>query len=268
MDKVSFSQADVEVMTPRHFRQIVRQGLWTEHTGRACRNYAQANLAIVPEEYAFDFLLFCHRNPRPCPLLDVTEPGDPRPKLMAPDADLRTDLPKYCVFKDGEIIDEPTDITKYWRDDLVCFLLGCALSLDWYFHAANINYRLLGAYTTTMPCISAGPFKGNMVVGCRLFRSSDDAVRAIQISSRYPTAHGTPIHIGDPTAIGIKDLYQPDVAGARGAPPQEPGEIALYWAAGATVAPVAKEAKLPFMITHRPAHMFVTDLLLEELAVI
>ena len=161
--------SDVAEMAPKDFRSLVRKGGWTRDCLVACRGYAAADLVIVSKEYAFDFLLFCHRNPQPCPLMDVTEPGSPHPPLVAPDADLRTDLPRYQVYKDGQIIDEPTDINDYWQDDLVAFLIGCGNTFSWALKAANVHYRTIGGYTTTIPCISAGPFHGNMSASCRLF---------------------------------------------------------------------------------------------------
>ncbi len=243
---------------------MVRQGKWVDHTTMACRGYAQANLAIVPKELALDFLMFCVRNPRPCPVLDVTDPGDPHPKFVAPEADLRSDLPKYRVFQNGELVDEPTDVTKYWRDDLIAFILGCSLSFDWDLRAANIKYRLLGAYSTDISCIPAGKFHGTMVVSCRLVKGSRDAVRAIQISPRHLLSHGPPVHIGHPKKIGINDLYNPDQSRVKGyLSTQEPDEIELFWGCGITPQTVAKESKISFMITHFPNCMFVTDRLFE-----
>jgi len=255
-------------MTPGEFRGIVRRGEYTGPTVEVCRGYAMANLAIVPKEYAFDFLLFCNRNPRPCPVLDVTDQGSPHPPLLAPEADLRTDLPKYRVYRDGQLIAEPTDVTDYWRDDLVAFLLGCSGSFDWILQAANIRYRVIGVYTTNIRCHPAGLFHGPMVVTCRLIKGAHDAVRAIQISSRHLMMHGPPVHIGDPAAIGIKDIYQPEAFFHKPIAPQAPDEIAMFWGCGVTPQAVAIEAKLPFMITHCPTHMFITDRLSEELAVI
>ena len=265
----NYGKEELAAMSHAEFRSIVRRGEWRERSRGACRGYTVANLAIVPEDYAFEFLLFCNRNPRPCPVIDVTEPGNPHPKLMAPDADLRTDLPKYRVFKDGQLTDEPIDITNYWRDDLIAFLLGCSHSFDWALRAANIHYRKIGAYTTTIPCLPAGRFHGPMQVSCRLVKSYD-ASRAVQISSRYRFAHGAPVHIGDPAIIGIKDLYKPDMQTVKDVKesitPQEPDEVAMFWGDGATPRNVAVESKIPFMITHgKGGYMFITDRLIEEL---
>jgi len=256
MKKEGFSESELAAMSPKDFRSLVRRGEWTDKTLPACRGYAQANLAIVPKDYAFEFLVFCHRNPRPFPVVDVTEPGDPHPKLVAPEADLRTDLPKYRVFQDGALIDEPTDISNYWREDLVAFVMPAGRSFDWSLRAANIQYRVTGWYVSSIQCVPAGRFHGPMAVTHRLFKTSYDAVRAVQITSRHLSMHGPPIHIGDPAIIGIS------------APaPQEPGEISMCWGCG-VAKPVALESKVPFMITHCPSYLFVTDRLSEELAVL
>jgi uncharacterized protein YcsI (UPF0317 family) len=262
------STEDLSAMSPQEFRSIVRHGEWTSPTVLACRGYVQANLAIVPKDWAFEFLLFCLRNPKPCPVIEVTEPGCPYPLTVAPTADLRKDVPKYRIFVNGKLEAEPTDITEYWRDDLVAFLLGCSHSFDWALRAANVRFRLIGAYTSNIPCTPAGRISGPMVVSCRLVKGTKDAVRAIQISSRLPAVHGSPLHIGDPTTIGIKDLYHPDVfAFPEPTAPQESDEIMLFWGCGVTPQKVALETKIPFMITHSPGHMFIVDQLVEEVSV-
>lgn len=282
MGRKIFGNDELAAMRPREFRNIVRRGDFVGVTEECCRGYVQANLVIIPKEPAFNFLLFCQRNPRPCPVLDVTETGDPHPKLVAPDADLRTDVPRYRVYKNGELIDEPTEITSYWNGELVAFLLGCSHSFQWALRAANVKYRLLGAYTSNIECASAGAFHGHMVVSGRLFKGAHDAIRAAQITSRHTHSHGPPIHIGDPAIIGIKDFYNPDVINeavelAKDAgkdtssiviAPQEPDEIAMFWGCGITPQIVAMESKISFMITHHPGNMFVTDRLSEELAIL
>ncbi|MBA7678046.1 putative hydro-lyase [subsurface metagenome] len=265
---MEFSKEELLNMNPAKFRTFTRSGVWTRPNLNVCRGYAMANLAIVPKDYAFEFLLFCVRNPQPCGLIDVTEPGDPHPRQVAPEADLRTDLPRYRVFKDGECVDEPTDVIKYWRDDLVAFLIGCSCSFDWALQAANVHYRLIGAYKSTIQCVPAGRFHGPMVVSCRFVNNGHDAVRAVQISSRMRVTHGPPVHIGEPSAIGIKNLYHPDFYPFTPTTPQRPDEIAMYWGCGVTPQTVAMESKVPFMITHCGGHMFFTDKLSEELAIL
>ena len=265
----TYTEAETRAMSPKDFRSLVRKGDWTDITMEVCQNYSQTNLAILPREHAFEFLLFCNRNSLPCPVLEVTEPGDPELKQMAPGADLRTDLPRYRIYQDGEIVDEPTDITKYWRDDLVGFLMGCSRSFVWALRAAKVPFRRYSAYQTTIPCTPAGRFHGPLVVSIRAFYNAHDAVRAVQISSRHRLMHGPPIHIGDPAEIGVK-LGQPDPLNPYRpvAEPPKPGEIVMCWGCGVTPQTVAMESKIPFMITHSPAHMFVTDRLVEELAIL
>ena len=268
MKKEGFSDEELANLNPREFRDIIRRGEWTEPTVTACRGFQQANLAVVPKDYAFEFFLFCHRNPRPCPVIDVTEPGDPHPKLVAPEADLRTDLPRYRVFQDGKVIAEPTDVKDYWRDDLVGFVIGCSASFDWALRGANIRFRFPGAYTSNIQCVPAGRFHGPMVVSARLMKSSYDAIRVVQISSRHLLSHGPPVHIGDPSLIGIKDLCHPDMFATDATAPQELDEIVMYWGCGIIPQTVALESNIPFMIAHYGGHMFVTDKLSEQLAVL
>jgi len=262
-----YSPEELGVMTPADFRSIVRKGEWTQETADACTNYGQANLIALPKEYAFEFLLFCNHNPRPCYVVDVTEMGDPHPKLIAPDADIRTDLPKYRIFENGEIIDEPTDATPYWRDDLVAFLIGCSWGFVWAFKAANVPYRSLGDYTTNIPLAPVGRFHGHMVCSCRAFQTSHDAVRAIQICSRHVAFHGPPVHIGDPKQIGVENIGNPDAfIPPWPTPPPEPHETVMFWGCGITPQNAVMASKIPYAITHYPGHMFVFDKLVEEMA--
>jgi len=265
---IKMGNDELGAMSPKEFRSIVRRGNFAGVTGACCQGYAQANLVVIPEEIAFDFLLFCQRNPRPCFLLDVTEQGDPHPKLMAPDADLRTDLPQYRVYKDGKLVDEPYEISSYWRDDLVAFLIACSFGFDWSLRAANVKFRFIGAYTTNIECTPAGHFHSPLLVSGRFIKGGHNAVRATQISSRLPAAHGAPIHIGDPSVIGIKDLYHPDIWSPGVIASQEADEIAMFWGCGITPQVAAIESEVPFMITHWPGHMFITDHLSEELAIL
>jgi uncharacterized protein YcsI (UPF0317 family) len=224
--------------------------------------HVQANLVVVPRDLAFDFLLFCHRNPKPCPLLDVTEPGCPEPRLTAPGSDLRTDLPRYRVYRHGELVDEPADLHSWWRDDLVAFLLGCSFTFENALLQAGVPLRHVEAgcnvpmYRTNRPCRPAGIFRGPVVVSMRPLTPAQ-AVTATRICSRFPRAHGTPIHFGDPQALGIRDMSRPDF----GDPVEiRPGEVPVFWACGVTPQAVAMEVQPPLLITHKPGHMFVTDL--------
>jgi uncharacterized protein YcsI (UPF0317 family) len=253
--------------TGADIRGLARSGELRSPTPGMAMGYVQANLVVVPRDLAFDFLLFCQRNPKPCPVLDVTEPGDPEPKLVAGQADLRTDLPRYCVYQHGELVDEPHDLHAWWREDLVAFLLGCSFTFENALVQAGIPVRHLEEgcnvpmYRTSIPCRSAGAFHGNMVVSMRPLTPAQ-AIDATRICSRFPRAHGTPVHLGDPTAIGIRDLSKPDFGDAVEI---REGEMPVFWACGVTPQAVAMQAKPPLLLTHKPGHMFVTDLRDSEL---
>jgi uncharacterized protein YcsI (UPF0317 family) len=243
-------------------RQQARRGELTTPTPGLAMGYVQANLVVVPRDLAFDFLLFCHRNPKPCPLLDVTEPGDAEPRLVAPGADLRTDLPRYRVFRQGEVVDEPTVLSKWWREDLVGFLVGCSFTFESALLQAGVPLRHLEMgcnvpmYRTNIACRPAGTFHGPMVVSMRPMTPAQ-AITATRVCSRFPRAHGTPIHFGDPRAIGIQDLNRPDFGDAVEV---RSGEVPVFWACGVTPQAVALQARPPLVITHKPGHMLVTDL--------
>lgn len=260
------AEDELESISPKDFRQLVRQGKWTKET-LVCSGYAQAHLAIVPRDLAFEFLLFCNRNKQPYPLLEVTEPGDYHSRLMAPGADLRTDLPKYYVYRHGELASETDNIKDYWRDDLVFFLIGCARRIDLIFQNAKAEFRKVGSFTTNIRSVPSGCFSGPVVVQCYLFKDNYSALRAIQISSRFPAMHGSPIHIGDPAVIGIEDLCHPEHPPVT-VPPREPDEIALFWACAASLPALVAVSKPPLMIINAPGHTLVTDRLDEELALL
>jgi uncharacterized protein YcsI (UPF0317 family) len=264
-----YTEVEMVEMAPKEFRAVVRSGQWTGSTHGLGRGYAMTDIVVLPKEHAYDFLVFSHRNPGTCPVVDITEVGSPHPPLLAPDADLRTDLPRYRVYSDGQVIDEPSDIKKYWRDDFVTFLLGEAGSFQWSWKAANIPFQSKGVFTTNIPLVPSGPFCGNMAVSCKVFKNAHYAVRAIQIASRHPLFHGPPIHIGDPTAIGIKDISQPDlISYGKSHSGQNGGEIVVSWPCFETVRNVVAKAKLPFVIVDYPLHNFISDKLAEELAII
>ena len=250
------------VQTAAEVRRRARSGELTGPTPGLAPGYVQANLVVVPRELAFDFLLFCQRNPKPCPLLDVTEAGSAEPRLVAPGADLRTDLPRYCVYRHGKRIEEPADLTAWWRDDLVAFLVGCSFTFENALLQAGVPVRHLEMgtnvpmYRTRLECRPAGVFHGPMVVSMRPMTPAQ-AVRAVQVCSRFPRAHGAPVHIGDPEALGIRDLDRPDFGDAVAV---QPGEVPVFWACGVTPQAVAMTARPPFLITHKPGHMFMTDL--------
>ncbi|GAB6935621.1 putative hydro-lyase [Calditerricola yamamurae] len=259
---------DIAKLSPHEARMMIRRGEWVRPTPGMANGYVQANLVVLRKEWAFDFLLFCQRNPKPCPVLDVTEPGSPVPEQVAPTADLRTDVPKYRIYRHGELVEETTDLLSHWQDDFVAFLLGCSFTFEKALLDAGIPVRHLEEgknvpmYRTTLPCRKAGPFEGPLVVSMRPIPAQDVA-RAVQVTARFPAAHGAPVHIGAPEAIGIHDLSRPDF----GDPVTiREGEIPVFWACGVTPQAVAMAAKLDLMITHAPGHMFITDLRDEALA--
>jgi uncharacterized protein YcsI (UPF0317 family) len=252
---------DLRHATGREVRSQARTGAWSEPTPGLAMGYVQANLVIVPQAFAFDFLLFCQRNPKPCPVLDVTEVGDPEPTLVAPGADLRTDVPRYRVFRHGELVEEPDNLQSHWREDFVGFLTGCSFTFENALLEAGLPVRHIEAgsnvpmFRTNIACRPAGVFRGPMVVSMRPMTMAQ-ALRAIRVCGRFPRAHGAPIHIGDPALLGIQDISKPDF----GDPVEiRPGEVPVFWACGTTPQAVAMEARPPLLITHKPGHMFVTD---------
>jgi len=254
--------------TGSQVRRACRAGEFAGPTSGLADKFAQANLVILPRDVAGEFLLFCQRNPKPCPLLEVLEPGDPVPHLTAPDADLRTDLPRYRVWKNGELADEPADICDVWRDDFVAFLIGCSFTFEGALLRAGVSVRHVERgvnvpmFRTNIDCRPAGRFHGPLVVSMRPM-SPAEAIRAVQITSRYPDVHGAPVHLGLPERIGITDLSTPDYGDAV---PIEAGELPVFWACGVTPQAVMTAAKPPLAITHSPGCMFVTDIRDEALA--
>jgi uncharacterized protein YcsI (UPF0317 family) len=246
---------------PREIRGDIRAGRISGVTAGMGAGHVQTNLAALPKDQAYEFLLFCQRNPRPCPLIEVTDIGSPEPVGVAPGADLRTDISRYRIYRDGELADETRDAAAYWREDLVAFLLGCSFTFEWALLEAGIPLRHIehgrnvAMWRTSIPCRPAGIFHGQMVVSMRPIPASLVA-RATTASARFPGAHGAPIHVGDPSAIGIHDLELPDWGDAQ---EFEPGDIPVFWACGVTPQAVALSSKTPFMITHSPGHMFLTD---------
>ena len=254
----------------RAVRMDARSGRLTTPTAGLAAGNVQANLAILPADLAADFLLFCQRNPRACPLLAMSEPGDPSLPELGQDIDIRTDLPRYRVWRDGELVQEPTDVRDVWRDDLVSFLIGCSFSFEEALLSEGIEIRHIACQTNApmwrcnIPTRAAGPFSGPLVVSMRPFKAAD-AIRAIQVTSRFPSVHGAPVHIGMPEEIGITNIDQPEYGSAV---PVGPGELPVFWACGVTPQAVVEAAELEFCITHAPAHMLVTDLRNSDFAVL
>ncbi|WP_339735916.1 putative hydro-lyase [uncultured Gimesia sp.] len=257
------------LQTGAQVRRACREGTITGQTSGLAPGFAQANLVILREQDASQFLEFCQKNPKPCPLLEVTKAGDPGPHQLAKNADLRTDLPRYRVWKHGELVEEPTDINHLWQDDLVSFLIGCSFTFESALIEAGLSVRHvdLGVnvpmYRTTIACESAGIFSGPLVVSMRPFKPAD-AIRAVQITGQFPAVHGAPVHLGFPEQLGITNLAQPDFGEAV---PVEPGELPVFWACGVTPQAVLMQAKPEFAITHSPGCMFVSDLKDEDLKV-
>jgi uncharacterized protein YcsI (UPF0317 family) len=259
---------DIGKLTPKEIRSLIRKGQWDKVTAGLAMGYAQANLVILPERYAFDFLLFCQRNPKPCPLLEVLEKGVFEPREMAPGADIRTDLPRYRIYEKGALVKEVEDISQFWALDLVSFLLGCSYSFEFSLMDAGVPVRHIEEgknvpmYITDIPCKRAGVFDGLLVVTMRPI-PPDKVVRAVQITTRFSAVHGAPVHVGDPSKIGIRDLGGPDF----GDPVRiDPGEVPVYWACGVTPQVALMKNKPDLVITHSPGHMFITSMRNEDLA--
>jgi uncharacterized protein YcsI (UPF0317 family) len=263
-------QADRELTSARalaqataaELRSAIRAARWIGPTAGLARGFVQANLVILPAAEAADFAEFCRLNARACPLLEQTSPGDPTPRAAAPGADLRTDVPRYRIFRNGKpAAVEPTDIRKLWRDDLVSFLLGCSFTFENALEKAGLGVRHLEEgrnvpmYRTTRACQTAGRFAGNLVVSMRPF-PPERVEQVIAITSRYPTMHGAPLHVGDPAALGIADLERPEFGESVTV---RPGEVPVFWACGVTPQLAICAAGCPLAITHSPGCMFVTD---------
>jgi uncharacterized protein YcsI (UPF0317 family) len=256
------------MQTPDEVRAAIRTGAWDGPTASLAPGYTQANLVALPEADAFDFLRFCVANPRPCPILEVTDPGSSEPVQTAPGADLRTDLPRYRIHLNGSFEDEVSDVSDVWRDDLVAFLIGCSFTFERALLAADLPVRHIEQgvnvpmYRTAVACRPAGRFSGPLVVSMRPMTPAQ-AIRATQITSRYPSVHGAPVHVGDPSALGIASLGSPQY----GDPVEiRDGEVPVFWACGVTPQAVAAASRPELMITHAPGHMFVTDVPDERLA--
>ena len=253
--------------TPKEVRALIASGQYSDNTSQLCLGHGQANLVILPKDWAFDFLLFALKNPKPCPLLEVLDPGDPFTKEIADHADVRTELPRYRIWQNGELAAEPTDIKEYWRDDLVSFFIGCSFSFDEALIKAGLPVRHIEMgrnvpmYQTQVPNQKASRLGGPLVVSMRPM-PSELIDKAYEVCDNFSGAHGAPVHQGDPAQIGIKDIDHPEFGDAVQI---KPGEVPVFWACGVTPQSALMEAKPPFAITHAPGHMFICDLLSDEL---
>ena len=262
MDTATVSETTLnESSSPREAREVFRRGGQRPTCGIA-KGYAQANMIALPKEYAFDFLLFAQRNPKPCPLLEVLDPGSYAPSI-APGADIRTDIPLYRIWRNGKLVGTSPDIRQIWaeHDDLVTFLIGCSFTFEFPLMDAGIPVRHITAgrnvpmYDTSIPCKNAGRFSSTMVVSMRGIQP-DQVADAVRISGYYPSVHGAPVQIGDPSRIGVKDLQHPDYGDK---PILKPGDIPVFWACGVTPQAAVMASKPSFAITHAPGYMFITD---------
>lgn len=243
-------------------RAEIRAGRYRSHTAGLGEGYLQTNVVILPETYALDFMRFCQRNPKPCPLVGVTDTGNPMMFTLGRDIDIRTDVPAYNVYRDGELSECVTDIRDLWTDDLVAFALGCSFTFEKALQEAGIslwhieNDTTVPMFRSNRPTTAAGPFTGPMVVSMRSI-ARDRTADAARISGRFPLAHGAPVHIGDPTEIGIADVGRPDWGDPA---PIEDGQVTAFWACGVTPQAAIEAAGVPLCISHKPGHMLITDI--------
>ncbi|MDB2407502.1 putative hydro-lyase [Jannaschia sp.] len=261
MTATSLAHADLASLPASDVRAAIRSARYDRHTAGLAAGKLQCNLAILPEAHALDFLRFCQRNPKPCPLVGVSDTGDPMLPTLGADIDIRSDVPRYRVFRDGDLAEEVTDIAPLWRDDLVTVALGCSFTFENALIRDGIAVRhierdqTVPMYRSNIALTPAGPFKGEMVLTMRPI-PADRVADAIAISARFPQAHGAPVGQGDPETVGIADLDAPD----WGEPVEvRPGEVPVFWACGVTPQNVLRAAKLPFCITHAPGHMLIAD---------
>ena len=252
---------DYTTMIPAKVRELIREGKITGPTAGMCAGYAQANLAVMPKELAYDFLLFTQRNPKSCPILEVSDVGSRELKYIAKGADIARDIPKYRVYEKGVMTGEYTDVSSFWRDDLVSFLIGCSFSFEADLLETGVPVRHIEEgrnvpmFITNIPCVPAGVFHGNMVVSMRPL-PYDQIVKSVLITGDMPRVHGAPIHIGDPSVIGIKDVMKPEFGDSVTI---NPGEVPVFWPCGVTPQSVVMNVKPDFVITHAPGHMLMTD---------
>ncbi|WP_252736651.1 MULTISPECIES: putative hydro-lyase [unclassified Psychrosphaera] len=266
------SSINMDQLHPAQIRKMIRDGEWQTHTSGLANGYVQCNLVILPESDANFFLRFCQRNPKSCPIIAMSsEVGSPFVDVGGEEPiDIRTDLPMFKIFEKGVVVDEVPDIWSVWRDDLVVFLLGCSFSFEEALLADGIEIRNITEqvnvpmYNTNIANSAVGPLGGQLVVSMRPMLAAD-AIRSVQICSRFPSVHGAPVHFGDPSLIGIKDIATPDYGDAVTI---KKNEVPVFWACGVTPQNVVREAKLDFCITHSPGCMLITDIPNSKLSVL
>ena len=243
-------------------RNAIRDQSYRGHTAGLGAGFLQANLAIMPESYALDFMRYCQRNPKPCPLTGVSDTGNPMMTTMGKDIDIRTDIPVFNIYQQGQLTSEATDISDIWQDDFVVFALGCSFTFEHALQRAGIslwhiqNDTTVPMFRSNIETVAAGPFHGRMAVSMRAI-PKESLRKTIDVSSRYPLAHGAPVHWGDPKKIGIQDVSRPDWGDPA---PVAEGEIPVFWACGVTPQIAIEQAQLPICITHKPGHMLITDI--------
>ncbi|MEO1273932.1 MAG: putative hydro-lyase [Pseudomonadota bacterium] len=253
---------DLAGKTPAEVRRAIRAGAYTSHTAGLGAGYLQANVAILPERFALDFMRFCQRNPKPCPISGVSNTGDPILRTLGRDIDIRSDVPGYYVYRDGALADRVADISDIWQPDFVAFALGCSFTFENALIAAGIsvwhieNDTTVPMFRTNLDTAPAGPFGGQMVVSMRAIPAAQVPL-AIEISSRFPQAHGAPVHHGAPAEIGIHDVFAPDWGDPAPVPEDH---VPVFWACGVTPQVAIERAALPICITHKPGHMLITDI--------
>lgn len=249
-------------LSPGAVRALIRAGQLRRPTAGLAPGYAQGNLVVLPQKYAYDFLLFAQRNPKPCPILEVSDVGSREFCMTAKGSDIARDIPRYCIYKEGQLIETVDSVESYWRDDLVSFLLGCSFSFEAPLIDAGIpirhieEQRNVPMFVTNIETTPAGIFSGPLVVSMRPI-PAHQVVKAVTITNQLPEVHGAPIHIGDPALIGIQDLQKPDFGDAVTI---KPGEVPVFWACGVTPQAAVMRSKPDFVLTHAPGHMFITDL--------
>lgn len=256
---------------PSHIRQLIRNGEYNDNTSGLAPGFVQGNLAILPKAWADEFLQFCQLNPKPCPIIGMSsQPGQFMLPELGEDLDIRRDVPRYRIYESGVMTQELNDISEVWRDDLVTFVLGCSFSFEEALLADGLEVRNISEgvnvpmYRTNIECRPAGRFSGTTVVSMRPMKAAD-AIRAVQICTRFPSVHGAPLHLGDPSLIGIDDINQPDFGDAVTI---KEDELPVFWACGVTPQVAIEQAKPSFCITHSPGYMIVTDLPNSRLAIL